>query len=104
MGAGRVGAYRGIREHTGKTGLGATVFGAKGIAHVDNYYNYFPLVTAIVQFFRTKVVPVPVDEMIEVFAYMAAAEQSKRQGGEPVKVVEVIDQARRSLGHYENAF
>ena len=91
----RVGTYRGIREHTGKTGVGVTVFGSKGIAHVNNYYNYLPLVAAIVQFFRTAVAPVPVDEMIEVFAYMAAAEESKRRGGEPVKLAEVVDQARQ---------
>lgn len=91
---GRVGTYRAIREHTGQTGLGATVFGKKGIAHVNNYYNYYPLMTAIVHFFRTKVSPVSVDEMVEVFAYMAAAEESKRRGGAPVTLAEVVERAQ----------
>ncbi|MSR59175.1 MAG: Gfo/Idh/MocA family oxidoreductase [Planctomycetaceae bacterium] len=91
---GRVGTYRAIREHTGKTGLGATVFGSKGISHVNNYYNYVPLLAAIVEFFRTKMTPVPVDEMVEVFAYLEGAEESKRRGGVPVTLAEVLEQAR----------
>lgn len=92
--AGRVGTYRAIREHTGQTGLGATVFGAKGIAHVNNYYNYYPLVVAIASFFRTRQSPIPEDEMIEVFSYLAAAEESKRRQGVPVLLSEVVDAAR----------
>ncbi|MDB5386180.1 MAG: hypothetical protein JWM11_1826 [Planctomycetaceae bacterium] len=90
----RVGSYRAIREHTGKTGLGATVFGSKGITHVNQYYDYVPLVVAICTFFRTRKSPVPVDEMLEVFAYMAAAEESKRRGGVPVALAEVMQKAR----------
>lgn len=91
---GHVGTYRAIREHSGKTGLGATVFGAKGIVHVDNYYDYFPLVVAIAKFFRTRQSPIPAEEMVEVFAYMAAAEESKRRRGLPVALSEVVDAAR----------
>lgn len=93
---GRVGTYRAIREHTGKTGLGATVFGKEGIVHVNNYYDYKPLVIAIADFFRTGKSPIPVDEMVEVFAYLAAAEDSKRQRGIPVLLSEVVAEARRS--------
>ena len=91
---GRVGTYRAIREHTAKTGLGATVFGTKGIVHVNNYYDYFPLVVAIATFFRTGQSPVPVDEMVEVFAFMAAAEESKQRKGTPVTLSEVVEAAR----------
>jgi predicted dehydrogenase len=91
---GHVGTYRAIREHTGKTGLGATVFGTKGIAHVDNYYNYYPLAVAIVEFFRTRKSPIPEPEMVEVFAYLAAAEESKRRQGVPVSLQEVVEAAR----------
>jgi len=90
---GKVGTYRAIREHTGKTGLGATVFGSAGIAHVDAYYDYVPLVEAIVAFFRTGNTPVPVSEMVEIFAYMEAAEESKRRGGGPVSLNEVLAMA-----------
>ena len=91
---GRVGSYRAIREHTGQTGLGATVFGSKGIVQVNKYYNYVPLVVEIATFFRTRRSPVPIDEMIEVFAYLAAAEESKRRRGIPVALAEVIEKAR----------
>lgn len=92
---GRVGTYRAIREHTGKTGLGATVFGTQGIVHVNNYYDYLPLVVAIAEFFRSKSSPVPVDEMVEVFAYLAAAEESKHLRGTPVLLKDVMTEARR---------
>lgn len=90
---GTVGTYRAIREHTGKTGLGATVFGSAGIAHVNAYYDYVPLVEAIVAFFRNGTSPVPVSEMVEVFAYMEAADESKRRGGAPVSLNEVMAKA-----------
>lgn len=90
---GRVGTYRAIREHTGKTGLGATAFGSAGIAHVSAYYDYVPLVAAITEFFRTGTSPVPVSEMVEVFAYMEAAEESKRRSGTSVSLHEVLTKA-----------
>ncbi|MCC7424556.1 MAG: Gfo/Idh/MocA family oxidoreductase [Planctomycetaceae bacterium] len=86
---GRVGTYRAIREHTGKTGLGAAVFGTKGIARCDSYYDYPSLMSAIGTFFTTGKSPVPVDEMVEVFTWMAAAEESKRRGGAPVKLADL---------------
>lgn len=94
---GRVGTYRAIREHTGKTGLGVTVFGTKGIAHVDNYYDYNPLAVEIAKFFLNGTSPIPVEEMVEVFKYLAAAEESKRRGGVPVSLAEVVEiaQAKR---------
>jgi len=90
----RIGTYRAIREHTGQTGLGATVFGSKGIVHVNNYYDYVPLVIAIAEFFRTKRSPIPVEEMVEVFAYLAAAEESKRRRGAPVALRDVVEAAQ----------
>lgn len=87
---GRVGTYRGIREHTSKTGLGASVFGTKGTARCDTYYDYPALVLAIARFFRTRRSPVPEAEMIEVFSFLAAAEASKARGGRPVSLDEVM--------------
>ena len=92
---GRVGTYRGIREETGATGLAATVFGSSGIVHVNSTYSYESLVQAIAEFFRTSQSPVPSAEMVEVFAFMATAEESKRIGGLPVLTEEVIGSAAR---------
>lgn len=92
---GRLGTYRAIREHTGKTGLGATVFGKEGIVHVDNYYDYVPLMVAIADFFRNRRSPIPTAEMVEVFAYLAAAEASKQRQGVPVALQDVMAEASR---------
>lgn len=90
---GRIGTFRAIREHTGKTGLGASVFGTKGIVQIDNYYNYFPLVVEVAKFFTTGQQPIAVEEMVEVFTFMEAADESKRQGGVPVTLESVLTKA-----------
>ncbi len=89
---GRVGTFRGLRA--GTTGYGATVFGAKGIAQAGPYEGYKPLVLEIGKFFRTGQPPVSAEETIEMFAFMEAADESKRQGGVPVKLDEVLAKAR----------
>lgn len=93
---GRVGTYRSIREHTGKTGLGATVFGTQQIAHCNDYYDYHALCHTIAQFFLDRKPPVAAAEMLEVFAFMEAAEQSRQQGGAPVSVAAVLEAARKA--------
>jgi len=88
---GRIGTFRGIRQ--GKSGYGGTVFGEKAIAPIGPYKGYDPLVVAIAHFFRTHESPVSVDETIELYAFMTAADQSKSQGGVPVSIADVIDAA-----------
>lgn len=87
---GRIGVYRGIRK--GAMGYGAIVFGSKGIAVSDPVGAglYRPLVVEIVQFFRTGKAPVSLDETLEIFAFMSAADVSKKRGGQPVRLEEVL--------------
>lgn len=85
---GRVGTFRGIREETGKPGWGTTVFGESDIRHVNAAYDYEPLVGEISRFFETGRSPVSVEEMIEVFRFLAAAEWSKQDGGSSVPLSE----------------
>lgn len=92
---GRIGTFRGIRK--GKSGYGATVFGTKGIAQDGGYGGYEPLVVEIVKFFKTGKPPVTAAETIEIFAFMEAADESKRQGGKPVTLESVIAKARAEL-------
>jgi hypothetical protein len=40
----------------------------------------------IVKFFQTGQSPVPVEQTMEMFAFMEAAQKSKAQGGRPVKL------------------
>jgi hypothetical protein len=92
---GRVGTFRGIRE--GKSGYGGTVFGTKQIAPVGKYDGYEPLLVEICKFFRSGQPPVSAEETVEMFAFMEAADESKRQGGKPVKIADVMQKARDEI-------
>ena len=91
---GRVGTFRGIRDGSG--GYGATVFGATGIQACSKYDGYLPLVEQICKFFKTGVPPVSAQETTEMFAFMEAADESKRQGGVPVSIESVMEKARQA--------
>jgi hypothetical protein len=52
------------------------------------------LLVEIVKFFRTGEVPVSPEETLEIYAFMEAADESKRQGGVPVSMQEVMEKAR----------
>jgi hypothetical protein len=89
---GRVGTFRGLRE--GKSGYGATVFGSKAIAPCETKGGgYEPLVVEICKFFRTGQPPVSAEETLEMFAFMEAADESKRLGGVPVSIASVMTKA-----------
>ncbi len=85
---GRTGIFR---ESNGYSGLAK---GEKGEAPVGAFDGYAPLVVEIVKFLQTKVSPVPAAETIELFTFMEAADESKRQGGKPVALAEVLAKAR----------
>ncbi len=89
---GRIGTFRGIRD--GKRGYGGTVFTTEGTSAVGSYDGYEPLVVEIVKFFRSGVSPVEDSETLEIYAFMEAADESKRRGGTPVKLSEVMEKAR----------
>lgn len=79
---GRTGTVRGIRNASGAYGL--LLFGTKAVAVRDSGHGYAPLLSKIVEFFRTGVVPVPPAETLETLAFMEAADESKRREGRPV--------------------
>ncbi|MEN9022504.1 MAG: Gfo/Idh/MocA family oxidoreductase [Verrucomicrobiaceae bacterium] len=81
---GRTGIFR---EGKGYSGLAK---GDKGEAQIGNFDGYEPLVAEIIEFFQTKRAPIPAKETIELFAFMEAADESKRQGGKPVRLTDVI--------------
>jgi hypothetical protein len=90
---GRVGTLIGLR--TRSTPNKVIVFGSKNVAEQKaGSGGYAPLVREIVKFFQTGVVPVSPEETIEMFAFMEAADESKRQGGKPVNVKELISRHR----------
>lgn len=89
---GRIGTYRGLKS--GRQDYGAMVFGSKGIARSGGYEGYGHLVNEIVRFFETGDIPVPAAETIEIFAFMTAADESKKQGGCPVTLASVLEKAK----------
>jgi Oxidoreductase family, NAD-binding Rossmann fold len=89
---GRIGTFRGIRK--GKSDYGATAFGDKGVAASTGFGGYQPLVEQIATFFKTREPPVAAEETLELFAFMEAADESKRRGGKPVNIQDVMNKAR----------
>ncbi len=106
---GRVGTYRGIRKGAPK--YSATVFGTKGVSTAgvyghgvpvkgvvptnDKYMAYEATAAEVAKFFKTRTPPVSAAETTEVFAFMEAAEESKRQNGAPVKLEAVLAKAQK---------
>ncbi len=90
-GDGRLGTFRGLR--VGRTGYGGTAFGEKGITQIGPYEGYRPLVVEIINFFKNRIPPVSSNETIEIFAFMEAADESKRRGGQTVQLEMVLEKA-----------
>jgi hypothetical protein len=91
---GRVGSFRGI--HAGATDYGGTVFAEKGIEKLGGYGGYRPLLIEIAKYFQTGEVPVSPNETIALYAFMEAADASKRHGGGEVKISDVVHQAEEA--------
>lgn len=90
---GRIGTFRGQRS--GKPTYGGTVFGSTKNMSLGSYEGYRPLVVDIAKFFRTGEAPVSAQESIEIYAFMEAADESKRNGGTPVKLETVLEKGRQ---------
>lgn len=93
---GKVGTFRGTRS--GKKGYGGTVFGESKITNVVPPKNgYRNLLIEIIKFFKTGVSPVSAEETIEIYTFMAAADESKKQNGATVRLQEVINKAKKQI-------
>lgn len=94
---GRTGVFR--QENGGdRKGYGGKAVGEKGEAPIGGYDGYDALLIEIVKMFRTGVPPVSAAETIELYAFMEAADESKRRGGAEVSLQEVIARARAAAG------
>jgi hypothetical protein len=88
---GRVGTMRGLRN--GSTPNKVILFGTKSVAEQKGGGDYAPLLREVMTFYRTGKSPVPAAETREIFAFMEAADESKRQEGKPVQIMEVLRKA-----------
>ena len=90
---GRTGIFRESKAYSGMAR------GEKGEAPVGAFDGYGPLVVEIVKFFQTRRSPVPKAETIELFAFMEAADESKRRDGKAVTLAEVLQKAKSDPTH-----
>ena len=108
---GRVGVYRGIRD--GAIKWSGVVFGDKGVSvagiyghgvpsngvvpHNDAYMSYLAVAAEIAKFFKTGKPPITNAELLEVYTFLEAAEESKRQNGAPVTLASVLAKAKAEV-------
>ena len=85
---GRVGIFR-----EGK-GYGGKATGEKGETTVGGYDGYAPLVREVITFFKTGKPPVSPEESIAIYAFMEAADESKRRSGREVTLAEVLKKVK----------
>lgn len=89
---GRTGTLIGLREIA--TPHKVVLFGTKAAAEQQNGSDsYAPLVREIVKFFQTKKSPISPEETIQIYAFMEAADESKRHNGAPVRLDDVMKKA-----------
>ncbi|MCY2987770.1 MAG: Gfo/Idh/MocA family oxidoreductase [Planctomycetota bacterium] len=76
---------------------GADVVGTQSSGRTGGYEGYKPLVVAICQFFKTGKPPVSMEETLEIYTFMEAADESKRQAGKPVSMADVLQKAQAAI-------
>ncbi len=69
-------------------------FGAKGVENVGDYEGYEPLLVEICKFFESGVSPVDEQETINIFAFMTAADMSRKEKGKSVLLSDAIKAAQ----------
>jgi predicted dehydrogenase len=85
---GRKGVYREDKNYHG------LARGELGEAQVGANDGYAPLMAEVIKFFQSGVAPVSEAETVEIFAFMEAADESKRTGGTVVKISDVMARAK----------
>lgn len=88
----RLGTFRGIRN--GRSGYGGTAYGEDEILDLGTFTGYRALVVEILEFFRTGITPVSLDETLEIYAFMEAADESSRRNGAAVSLEYVLSKAK----------
>jgi hypothetical protein len=103
----RIGTFRGTR--TGVWDYGAGIFGEKENRFLSSIRNstrvpnleYVALLKSVAEYFKTGIIPVQPTETLEILAFMEAADESKKRGGIPVALEEIVERARRESSKYK---
>ena len=85
---GRIGTFRGTR--TGKHDYGGTAYGENGNLTLGPFKGYDNLLVQIINFFRSGKPPVSAEETLEIYAFMEAADESKRNNGAVITLESVM--------------
>ena len=93
---GRIGIFREENKQDRK-GYGGKAVGENGESPIGSYDGYDVLLSEIIKMFRTGIAPVSTEETLEIYAFMEAADESKRRGGAQVSIADVINKARAEL-------
>ena len=93
-GDGRVGIFREADRKAKGGPYGGKAVGDKGEADIGKFDGYEVLLEAVVKMFRTGRPQVSAAETLELYTFMEAADESKRQGGAEVKLADVLAKAR----------
>jgi len=86
---GRIGTFRGTR--TGKHEYGGMVYGEKGVMPLGPYQGYDNLLDRIIEFFKTGKLPINPEETLEIYTFMEAADESKRNNGKSILLSDVYN-------------
>ncbi|QNF33502.1 Gfo/Idh/MocA family oxidoreductase [Adhaeribacter swui] len=89
---GRIGTFRGTRN--GKADYGGTAYAEKGNITLGQFGGYNPLLEQIIKFFETGQTPVDPEDTLEIYAFMEASDESKRQGGKSITLASVMEKAK----------
>jgi hypothetical protein len=92
---GRIGTYKGDVQT--RQFYGGTAYGTEGVLAVGPFNGYARLVERIVQFFRDGIPPVDEAETLEIYTFMEAADESKRQNGNWVQLKTVFEEAQSKV-------
>ncbi|MBN1344815.1 MAG: Gfo/Idh/MocA family oxidoreductase [Phycisphaerae bacterium] len=91
---GRIGVFDPTRKN-----YGVEVITADGKTEMPSKGDFYKgQMKAISDFFVTGKVPVRPEETVEMYAFMEAADESKRQGYKEVSIAEVMAKARKAAG------
>ncbi len=96
-GDGRVGIYREADRKAKGGPYGGKAVGDKGEAAIGAFDGYEVLLESVVKMFRTGKAQVSAEETLELYTFMEAADESKRQGGAEVKLADVLAKARAEV-------
>lgn len=90
---GRLGTFRAIVE--GPAIYGGTAYTTDGAVEAGGYAGYKVLLDRILDYFKTGISPVPMEETLEIFAFMEASNLSLERGGKAVTLQEVMRKAQK---------